>query len=382
LKFIKFGMAANNFFSIFTLGFSLLLLPENLRGQSASGIIDSFTFPKQYVTYKTEIAPIIDGDIAEQAWKNVQWTDAFVDIEGNSQPNPDFATRAKLIWDESYLYIAAELEEPHVWATLENHDQIIYHDNDFEVFIDPENNGHDYYEIEVNAYNTILDLFMAKPYRNGGQAMLHWDAHNFRSAVRISGTINNPQDKDIGWTVEMAIPFRSVSMGNHSRIPKDGTLWRINFSRVQWDVEIVDNRYQKKRDGKGKFLPEHNWVWSPQGVINMHLPERWGYLYFSESASSSQNKPFTLPAEESQKQLLWLIYYKQKDYHQKHKQYAESVSALGIEALPPAYKKIGANLLNQLSMEAGTYQFIAILTFDNNETWSVNQEGLLRQIKK
>src|SRR3712207_6853585 len=34
------------------------------------------------------------------------------------------------------------------------HDAIIYHDNDFEVFIDPDNDTHQYFEIEVNAYRS------------------------------------------------------------------------------------------------------------------------------------------------------------------------------------------------------------------------------------
>ena len=367
---------------IFTVGIYLLSLPINLCGQSALNIIEAFTFPKQYIAYKTALAPEIDGNIEEKAWKDAPWTDAFVDIEGNRQPKPAFATRTKMTWDDSHLYIAAELEEPHVWATLKNHDQIIYHDNDFEVFIDPEGNAHNYYEIEVNAYNTILDLFLAKPYRVGGQAMLHWDVHNFSSAVKIKGSLNNPSDQDAGWTVEMAIPFRSVSMGNHPRIPKEGTLWRINFSRVQWDVEIVDGGYQKMKDKEGKFLPEHNWVWSPQGVVNMHFPERWGYLLFSELPPRYDGKAFTLPAVEMQKHLLWLIYYRQKDYHQKHRRYANSCSALGIEVLPAGYTGIEASLLDQISMEAGTYQFIAVLETENNEHWSINHEGLLRQIRK
>jgi hypothetical protein len=28
-------------------------------------------------------------------------------------------------------------------------------------------------------------------------------------------------------------------------------------------------------------LREDNWVWSPQYSINMHLPERWGFIQFS-----------------------------------------------------------------------------------------------------
>ena len=65
------------------------------------------------------------------------WTTDFVDIQGGAKPTPRFRTRAKLLWDDDYLYIAAELEEPHVWATLTQHDSVIFQDPDFEVFIDP-----------------------------------------------------------------------------------------------------------------------------------------------------------------------------------------------------------------------------------------------------
>ena len=57
--------------------------------------------------------------------------------------------------------------------------------------------------------------------------------------------------------------------------PEPGTVWRVNFSRVQWKLDVVDGRYEKAPD-----TPEDNWVWSPQGVINMHQPEHWGYVRF------------------------------------------------------------------------------------------------------
>ncbi|HNQ38762.1 MAG TPA: carbohydrate-binding family 9-like protein, partial [Prolixibacteraceae bacterium] len=62
-----------------------------------------------------------------------------------------------------------------------------------------------------------------------------------------------------------------------------GDTWRLNFSRVQWDRETVGGKYVKKADPlTGKPLPEHNWVWAPQGVINMHIPEKWGMMEFME----------------------------------------------------------------------------------------------------
>ena len=60
-----------------------------------------------------------------------------IDIEGDLKPQPRFRTQVKMLWDDEHFYIAAEMEEPHVWGTLTEHDSVIFRDNDFEVFIDP-----------------------------------------------------------------------------------------------------------------------------------------------------------------------------------------------------------------------------------------------------
>src|SRR5690606_40527589 len=62
------------------------------------------------------------------------------------------------------------LEEPHINGKLHKRDEVIYYDNDFEVFIDPKGTTHNYFEIEINALNTVFDLRLPRPYRNGGWA--------------------------------------------------------------------------------------------------------------------------------------------------------------------------------------------------------------------
>lgn len=90
--------------------------------------------------------------------------------------------------------------------------------------------------------------------------------------------------------------------------PKDGDQWRINFSRVEWDTIIENGKYLKV---KGK--PEHNWVWSPQGVIDMHRPERWGYLQFSTKTNG--NVEYSPDSAQGIKDLLHQVYYSQREYH-------------------------------------------------------------------
>ena len=118
--------------------------------------------------------------------KTAPWTDAFVDIEGDVRPRPRFHTRAKMLWDDTYFYVAALLEEPHVWGTLTKHDSVIFQDNDFEIFIDPDGDNQEYYEIEINALNTEWDLFLKKAYRDGGPAMNEWEIPGLKTAVHVT----------------------------------------------------------------------------------------------------------------------------------------------------------------------------------------------------
>ena len=107
--------------------------------------------------------------------------------------------------------------------------------------------------------------------------------------------------------------------------PKDGNQWRINFSRVEWDTTIEAGKYVKV---KGR--PEHNWVWSPQGVINMHCPERWGYLQFSTQTKG----PVKYAADPSRgvQDFLHEIYYAEQAYHKKNRVFTANFANLGLKS--------------------------------------------------
>ena len=67
--------------------------------------------PLSYDCHRTKTPIRIDGKLDDPAWKRAEWTSDFVDIEGAAKPTPRFRTRAKMLWDDKYLYIAAEFEE-------------------------------------------------------------------------------------------------------------------------------------------------------------------------------------------------------------------------------------------------------------------------------
>ncbi len=261
--------------------------------------------PRQYVAFKAIDEIQVDGMDNEDSWKKADWSDTFVDIEGKREPV--YKTQMKMVWNGEYLYFFGKMEEPHVWGTLKKRDTVIFYNNDFEIFIDPDGDTHNYMEFEMNALNTVWDLFLTKPYRNHGKVLDSWDIQGVRTAVHIDGTLNDPNDKDVGWSVEIAIPWKVLEEANsHDGIPLK-EFWRFGFSRVNWEFEVVDGRYVRKKDAKGDYLPEYNWVWSPQWVINMHEPEKWGYVYFSEKEVGTKDV-FSIPGDEHIKWHLYGLY--------------------------------------------------------------------------
>ena len=218
----------------------------------------------------------VDGRLDDAAWAGAPWSDPFVDIEGSRKPAPRYETRMKMLWDDAYLYVAARMEEPHVWGVLAERDAVVWHDNDFEIFIDPDGDRRAYYEVEVNALGTIFDLFLVRTYDDGGPAVHGWDFLGMRHAVHVDGTLNDPSDTDAGWSVEFALPWTTLAEHAHRPSPpRPGDWWRLNFSRVEWRHVIDEEGYARLPDA-----PEDNWVWSPQGVIDLHKPEFWGHVEF------------------------------------------------------------------------------------------------------
>lgn len=281
--------------------------------------------PGSYVAHKTNETITIDGKADEKSWSEAKWSQDFIDIEGVKTPT--YKTNMKMLWDDEYLYFYAKLEEPHVWGTLKQRDTVIFYNNDFEIFIDPDGDTHNYMEFEMNALNTVWDLYLVKPYREHAPVIDSWDIQGLKTAVHINGTLNDPNDKDSGWSVEIAMPWKVLTEANsHGNVPVD-EFWRVNFSRVNWDFELVDGRYQRKKDENGKYLPEYNWVWSPQGVINMHEPEHWGYVYFS-SKEIGQKDSFSIPQDERIKWQLYALYRKQKSYQNENGKWAASLDDL------------------------------------------------------
>jgi hypothetical protein len=251
-----------------------------------------------YNAKKIGQSPTIDGKLDEDAWKNALRSQPFRDMISGADTY--LKTEASVLWDDTNLYIGYWIEEPDVTATLTRRDAPIYKDNDVELFIAGQDG---YYEFEINSFGTIYEVLFfwmdayekkgyherpefardakgARPFNGVGYrhprgkriGFWNWDMPGLRSAVHVDGTINKSDDKDKGWTVEIAIPWRSLKIlaegDGRSLPPSEGDTWRMDFSR--FNVK------------KGSPNDAGGWAWSPHGVWDSHVPECFTYIKFIE----------------------------------------------------------------------------------------------------
>ena len=217
----------------------------NLSVMGHQSAEDTLKFPPcdvddipHYTSNKINSTMQIDGKLDESVWLNARQSTSFRDLISGKSTIHD--TRAAVLWDDDFLYVGYWLEEPNLQATLTERDAPIYTNNDVELFIAGEDA---YYEFEINAYGTIYEVlfiweesYVKKGYSsialfdreqvavrsfNGVGYKNHprgkrigywnWDFEGLQSAVSLDGTINDDNDRDRGWTVELA--FTLVSNG-------------------------------------------------------------------------------------------------------------------------------------------------------------------------
>lgn len=209
----------------------------------------------------------IDGQLSESAWENAPKTEAFVRL-GPVEESAASTTWAKMLWDDDYLYVAFYCEDRKLWATYQAQDDPLYEEDVVEIYIDPDGDGENYLEIEVNPLNTIFDLWLTKPRKQGGQAYKDWTMEGLKTAISMSGNLNDHSSPDEYWVCEMALPFEAMAFCAESVAmpPKKNDTWRVNLYRFD-RASTLD----PAREATG---------WSQTGG-GQHVPGKFGKLVFS-----------------------------------------------------------------------------------------------------
>jgi hypothetical protein len=176
----------------------------------------------------------INGILDDGAWDKAQPLTDFAVFWERRTPRP--ATTARLLWDRNYLYFCAEMEDHDLFATVTERNGETWLDDVFELFFKPSPKNLAYYEFQVNAANTQLELFFPSRGAGGYRRFAPLTRLGMESAVKLRGTLNKWEDTDKGWTVEGRIPWAAFKATGGR--PKPGDKWRFALCRYDYSATL------------------------------------------------------------------------------------------------------------------------------------------------
>ncbi len=214
----------------------------------------------------------IDGKLDDPAWAAGQQIEHFVvppamdwisfGMKGARRARS--LTRAKLMWDDKYLYFAAEMEDRDLYCvTPKGHDLPFNTDDIAELFLKPSDDQPWYWEIHVVPSGGTRDYFYARRGAGSDKRWMPYDT-GLKAAVTLSGTFDDWTDRDNEWIAEMRIPWSAFD--RWGGLPKAGDTWRFMVSRYDYSVHLEDGRELSAA--------------APLPWQNFHLYEYYPYLVF------------------------------------------------------------------------------------------------------
>ncbi len=176
----------------------------------------------------------VDGRLDDAAWQDAATLPlAGRDDAGRETPDPHIGV--KILWDDTYLYVAFDCKDDDVRSEAKDRDDPVMLWDAVRVLVAPlpvgQGAAHSpkegaYYDFGLSPRGVLCDARIT--YAKGTVALqdvksaAEWNSAGVRHAARIGGTLNdNVPDK--GWTAELAIPFADLGIR-----PAPGAIWRLN----------------------------------------------------------------------------------------------------------------------------------------------------------
>jgi len=237
--------------------FALLLLTIASTASADEGV---------YAIYRTSTPLEIDGRLDEVAWGAVPAVGKFVFPwweEGKKEQ-----TVAKMLWDDKHLYVSFLCQDAHVWGKHVERDSPVFKDDCVEVFLAPNPKWPEaYFNLEMNVLGTLLDGF--KPADTGIVVEGKWNAQGVRIATSVVGTLNNDEDEDDYWILEVALPFGNLAQVAAHTPPEPGDVWHLNLNRLGGQTNHQYSQWRASQTSEPSF----------------HVPADFGRVIFSSKVS-------------------------------------------------------------------------------------------------
>lgn len=190
-----------------------------------------------YVNCERASGPIvIDGKGDDAAWAKITPITDFRLWKTFGKPTEK--TTFRICYDDQNIYALFECDDKDVFALYDTRDANLWESDVVELFFQPSDDSPIYYEFEVAPNNAVFDARMVNTGSGGFRRWAAWNC-DIRTATHIQGTLDHWEDRDTGYTVEIAIPistFKEV-IGD---APLKGQVWKFAAVRVDLSVTLAN----------------------------------------------------------------------------------------------------------------------------------------------
>ena len=212
----------------------------------------------------------VDGKMEESDWDKTEARELeyFYKVE---KADDEQETSFRMLWDAEYLYVFFEAKDKYLTAREKKRDGQPYFDDCLEIFLIPAPDSLDtHFGFELNLYKASNDFVYFNNYYKEKNEVLFSYNPDFEAEVSYRGTINNNEDIDEGWNLEMAIPISALgSLPSLNPVKKDS----------QWAFLAVR---QDRNDAKGNRRSTSTIFPIYDISKNVHQVNRFGLLEFKE----------------------------------------------------------------------------------------------------
>ncbi|KAK9763856.1 hypothetical protein K7432_009120 [Basidiobolus ranarum] len=312
--------------------------------------------PKTHVSYRSSGSIVLDGKLDDEAWQKVPWTQNFGNIQGPSGITPPsmMNTRVKIMFDEEYIYVGAQIDEEVIRAKKSYCAGKVWDDNDFQFYLDADRTNTNLKVIKMNALGLYEALIYDKPPSNKGVGKT-WDIKSkFEFKVYTNGKVNDPNWTKVKggfWSVEWKLHKSLLSNKATSKRDVQGVpaYQNMNFLRTGYNptsvyplpnqanttstaslffgIPPVSNSAALRR--RHQVTPRYQFSWTPQYSNDPTNPDLWGHMEFKDSTNTSL--PFVEDPNYPTRFALTQVYYAQQAFASKNQgKYANVYAKLNI----------------------------------------------------
>jgi len=173
---------------------------------------------------------VVDGMAIDKDWSKATAYPLSYFYKVN-KPTDKQASSVKMLWDDSHVYFFFQAEDNYLTTRETERDGAPYFDDCFEVFLIPSAASIKlHYGFEVNLNKVANDFIFLNDFYQNSNVVLKSYNPSYQVETYTEGSLNDNSDKDVGWSMELAIPIQAFHSKQFTPI-QQGTVWNILIVR-------------------------------------------------------------------------------------------------------------------------------------------------------